>query len=78
MEPKKLKEIVLSAQRIHEESWIIDKVDLDGECISGHYSKDHFKSAVEAVTEAKENRNWAQVIYLLNYHAWNDIQDWEI
>lgn len=78
MEATKLKELILLAQEIRETSWIVEETNQDGRCIKGHYAKNHFESAKQATEQMNINSVWIQVVYLINYHAWNDIQEWKV
>ena len=59
--------VIVRAQKIREDSW-------DG--ASGRYSLSHTKSADRACEELGASPFMAHPVGLLNYWAWNDIQNW--
>lgn len=77
MQPVELKKIILDAQRIREESWLEDN-NIHGRHISGRYTLDFLECARRAVTQNNAEISWVYIVYLLNFHAWNDIQNWSV
>ena len=67
MEAKVFVETILLSQEIHEKSW---------NKRTERYEIDLQDSALKACLTNDLEMFWADVVYLLNSFAWNDIQDW--
>ena len=73
----KVARAVLKAQDIKEDSWVNDDISAPSNYL-GHYEKDDYQSAKEAVKICKiyDKRFWAYVIYRWNFSMWNGVQTW--
>jgi hypothetical protein len=74
MEPELLKKIILDAQEIRENSWVYH----NEEKTEGRYTLDMHESARLAIQQNNARPCWTWIVYLLNYHAWNDVQNWNV
>lgn len=74
MEPDLLKKIILDAQIIREKSYVYT----NEEKTEGRYTLDLHECARLAVQQNNGRPCWTWIVYLLNYHAWNDVQGWAI